>query len=100
MLGAAVLSLIVLASLALSLWSWRKLHVLEQRAEGKAVVPAGRLALYSAVPVLVTGVILTWRHSLAGWPAIEFLIAYIAVAYPLLLWIGYLLMRIARGTSD
>jgi hypothetical protein len=99
MTAAAVLVLLVLASAGLSLLSWRKLRELEERAAGRVSFRTSRVALFSVLPVLLTGALLTWRHALSGADALEFFIAYAAVAYPLLLWIGYVLMRIARGSE-
>lgn len=99
MLTVVVLSAIVLGSIGVSIWSWRKLGSLDQRSSGGPALRAWPLGLSSTVPVLAAGAVLTWRSSLSGRAAIEFFVAYAAVAYPLLLWTGYLLMRIARRSS-
>ncbi len=100
MLGIVVLVLLVLSSVGFSLWSWRKLHALEQRSEGESGIRASAVGLWSTIPVLVAGAVLTWRSALSGVAAVEFFVAYSAVAYPLLLWTGYLLMRVARRSSE
>lgn len=96
MLVAAVLSLLLLGSVALSAWAMRKLHSLKRAGSGPWSFRPGILALFVAVVVLLAGMTLTWRSGLAGRAAIEFFVAYAAVAYPLMLWIGFLLMRNGR----